>query len=87
VKPELSFEYLQSIENDPLPRAVEISEAGWVEEWKRQVAAAIEIPAPENYEAFPTSWTIPKEAWEPKLRASWARLAEYDRLTAERKAS
>ena len=70
MKPELTWEYLHSIESDPLPRLIAMNEAAWSAEWKKQ--------------GFPASWTIPSNVWQERLIANWPRLVEYDRLTAER---
>jgi hypothetical protein len=78
---ELTHGYLQSIELDPLPRFEQISVDGWVAMWRETVAKAT------DYDSFPDAWEIPAHEWKAKLRAAWARLAEYDRLTAERMAS
>lgn len=79
MKAELTLEYLHSIELEPLPRFVQMSEDGWVDTWKKQAAEAA------DYDSFPSSWSIPQSVWDAKLKAAWARLAEYDRLTAARR--
>ena len=86
MKSELTWEYLQSITAEPLPRLVAMSEEAWVEQWKSQVKVALEsdLGGEELYEAWPESWPIPAKVWEERLIANWARLVEYDRLTAAR---
>jgi len=78
MKPELTVAYLHSIQAEPLPRFVAMSEEGWLAEWKAQADRAT------DYESWPSSWVIPQSAWDERLKANWARLVEYDRLTAER---
>lgn len=80
MKPELNIEYLHSIKNESLPRFISMSEEAWVSEWRKQVANAT------DYDSFPSSWSIPSHVWEERLKAAWARLVEYDRLTAKRQA-
>lgn len=86
MKPELTTEYLHSIEADPLPRFVEMTEKAWTDSWLAQVRSAIDsdLVGLELYDAFPSAWTIPHDVWAARLAANWARLVEYDRLTAER---
>ena len=85
MKPELTVAYIHSIQSEPLPRFIEMSEAEWVEQWRSKVSAAVnsDLVGLELYEAFPSSWPISHEAWDARLKANWARLIEYDRLTAE----
>lgn len=87
MKPELTVDYLHSIQPDPLPRLVEMSEKAWTEAWLVHVRAAIDsdLVGIELYDAFPDSWAIPHDVWEARLVANWARLVEYDRLTDARK--
>lgn len=86
MKPELSVAYLHSIESDPIPRLIAMSAAAWTDDWKSRVEAALDsdLVGLPLYDAWPTSRAIPKEEWDAKLNANWARLAEYDRLTEER---
>lgn len=89
MKPELSTAYLHTIEADPLDRGIAMSEQAWTETWKAQVKAALDsdLVGDDLYDAWPTSFAIPRAAWEARLKANWARLAEYDRLTALRQVS
>lgn len=71
MKAELTHAYLQSIESDPLVGfGIAASERAFVSALKDKGAAS----------ASP----IPPEVWQARLRSVWARLVEYDRLTAER---
>jgi len=81
MKTELTWNYLQSIQPDPLPRFAAMSEEAWASQWQSSVKAAT------CYEDFPEPFVIPAHVWEERLVANWARLVEYDRLTAEREQS
>ncbi len=86
MKPELSWDYLHTIESDPLSRLISMNEDAWVETYKQKVKAALKsdligIPL---YDAWPSSWPIPENVWQARLTANWARLMEYDRLTEAR---
>lgn len=76
MKPELTFEYLQSIESEPLPKIFRDSERLAIAEWKQDYA---------DWEVGKMEQPIPAQVWAERLKSNWARLAEYDRLTAERK--
>lgn len=78
MSPELTFEYLHSIPSEPLPRFTAMSEEAWVSQWHASVKAAT------CYEDFPEPFVIPANVWQERLNANWARLVEYDRLTAAR---
>lgn len=85
----LSWEYLQTIPAEPLPRLEALAEAARIDDWRYLVRRALESDAVglELYDMWPNADPIPQHVWEKRVKAQWARAMEYDRLTAEREAS